>query len=309
MADTCTVSGTLLAPDGSPLVNATVVFERSPKRVYPASPDTIAPHTVRTQTNGSGAVSVDLVPAEYKVSTQGSSYPAFSIVVPDESTANLADIQDAMPEPYITQAQAIVAQAESARDDAQALYGDLSAVNQAKIDAQNAASSAEALYGDLDAVNQAVTAAEGYADSCELWRDQAVTAAATAVQAAGEVQQETLLTAGMAEALGQIGVIGRSVETLRKRALAQGEVTIDNADAGGWLIPAGNTVAVTLPYELIDTDYAVAAEIILAEPGVAHAGQVVVTERAVNGFTLRVTGAARNIVVRWTLLNPRQLYQ
>lgn len=118
-----------------------------------------------------------------------------------------------------------------------------------------------------------------------------------------------LLTAGMAEALGQIGVIGRSVETLRKRALAQGEVTIDNADAGGWLIPAGNTVAVTLPYELIDTDYAVAAEIILAEPGVAHAGQVVVTERAVNGFTLRVTGAARNIVVRWTVLNPRQLYQ
>lgn len=146
-------------------------------------------------------------------------------------------------------------------------------------------------------------------DSYELWRDQAVTAAATAVQAAGEVQQETLLTAGMAEALGQIGVIGRSVETLRKRALAQGEVTIDNADAGGWLIPAGNTVVVTLPYELIDTDYAVAAEIILAEPGVAHAGQVVVTDRAVNGFTLRVTGAARNIVVRWTLLNPRQLYQ
>lgn len=172
MVDTCTVTGTIIAPDGRALPSVVVYFRRNPQKYYPANSHTVSPNTIRAIADENGNISVNLVPAEYKVTTQKSDFPAFTIVVPDKSSANLADIQDDIAEPYKTQAQQLVNQVTTARDEAvaaqqsaQSLYSDLAAVNQAKIDAQNAASAAKALYGDLDAVNQAVTDAKGYAVS------------------------------------------------------------------------------------------------------------------------------------------------
>lgn len=73
----------------------------------------------------------------------------------------------------------------------------------------------------------------------------------------------------------------------------------------GWTTTAPPTVAVGWAEPLPSADYAVAIEV-LAATDPAAVGTVQATLRATNGFTLRQTGSADNVHVRWTVLAPPQ---
>lgn len=73
---------------------------------------------------------------------------------------------------------------------------------------------------------------------------------------------------------------------------------IQSVDA--WVSSFTPSVLVALPQALPDTNYAVAVAL-EAATNVAAVGEVVVYDKAVNGFKIRHTGSADNVRVRWTV--------
>ncbi len=73
--------------------------------------------------------------------------------------------------------------------------------------------------------------------------------------------------------------------------------------ASSWFTNSSPFVTVAFPEILPNTDYNVAIEIESATD-VAAVGVVQAYDRARNGFKVRITGSADNVVLRWTLLNP-----
>lgn len=73
----------------------------------------------------------------------------------------------------------------------------------------------------------------------------------------------------------------------------------------GWTTSAPPTAVVGWAEPLPSADYAVAIEVIAATDPAA-VGTVQAVDRATNGFTLRQTGSADNVHLRWTVLAPQQ---
>lgn len=154
MVDTCHVTGTLIAPDGSPLPRVAAMFQRLPERAFVAGDSTAMPHVVRHVTSETGAVSVHLVPGPYLVRLQGASYPPFRIDVPDEPTANLADIQDDILQPPPSRIIEAVDEAKEARDEAVGAKG---AAEEAAARAEAARAAARTIFPDTAAGLAATT--------------------------------------------------------------------------------------------------------------------------------------------------------
>jgi len=110
----CTVTGTLRNAQGIALVSSKVVFERS--GVFGQSGAVVMPTRVEAVSDEQGEIEVNLYPGTYSASAIGLSGPTkFAVGVPEELTADLADIIDQIP--AIT--PSLVTQAVAARDAAE----------------------------------------------------------------------------------------------------------------------------------------------------------------------------------------------
>lgn len=139
MVDTCLVTGTIVAPDGTPLRRTAILFQRTPKLPFIADDASAFPAPVTVRTDADGFVEVDLIPGSYLVKPWYSTYEPFRIVVPDEPAARLEDIQFSDPPPPLTDAELAVLQARAARDEArEARDGAEGARNEAQVAAQEA---------------------------------------------------------------------------------------------------------------------------------------------------------------------------
>ena len=114
-----------------------------------------------------------------------------------------------------------------------------------------------------------------------------------------------LITAGLAHAIDGIGVLGKEIENIRLRVLMTGQVTITNANTGQphWLMTTALTTNVSLPYSLPNANYTVLVEIEDADFK-ERVGEIKISSKAVNGFTITVTGNTNNIDLRWTVVDP-----
>lgn len=92
---TCTVSGLVYAPDGTPLQNTLVVFKGAD--VVPEYDKVAVPVSVTVTTDETGALEVDLYPGSYECMARASAEAyQFSIAVPNQATADLEDLIDGM---------------------------------------------------------------------------------------------------------------------------------------------------------------------------------------------------------------------
>lgn len=149
MVDTCHVTGSVVLPDGSSASVVTLTFQRSPWLVAPTEGASVLPSNVTVDTDSSGALSVNLVPGSYKVRAQADPdvvYPAFTIIVPDETATNLEDIILPLPPKLDDAAQAIV-DARAALEEAQTARSEL-------------AEALPTILETLEKANEAIPAAE-----------------------------------------------------------------------------------------------------------------------------------------------------
>lgn len=140
MVDTCLVTGTIVAPDGTPVRRTAILFQRTPKLPFVADDASAFPAPVTARTDANGSVEVELIPGTYLVKPWYSTYEPFRIVVPDEPAARLEDIQFSDPPPPLTDAELAVLQAREARDEAREARDEAEV---ARGDAQAAAQEAE----------------------------------------------------------------------------------------------------------------------------------------------------------------------
>ena len=114
-----------------------------------------------------------------------------------------------------------------------------------------------------------------------------------------------LITAGLAHAIDGIGVLGKEIENIRLRVLMTGQVTITNANTGQphWLMTTALTSNVTLPRNLPNANYTVLVEVEDADFK-ERVGEIKISSKAINGFTITVTGNTNNIDLRWTVVDP-----
>lgn len=114
-----------------------------------------------------------------------------------------------------------------------------------------------------------------------------------------------LITAGLAHAIDGIGVLGKEIENIRLRVLMTGQVTITNANTGQphWLMTTALTSNVTLSRNLPNANYTVLVEVEDADDK-DRVGEIKISSKAINGFTITVTGNTNNIDLRWTVVDP-----
>ena len=113
------------------------------------------------------------------------------------------------------------------------------------------------------------------------------------------------LAAGLAHAIDGIGVLGKEIENIRLRVLMTGQVTITNANTGQphWLMTTALTSNVTLSRNLPNANYTVLVEVEDADDK-DRVGEIKISSKAINGFTITVTGNTNNIDLRWTVVDP-----
>lgn len=114
----CVVSGTLVAPDGSPLPEVQVQFLPAPVAVRGRSAQSLAPRPVAVKTDAAAALNVSLAPGVYSVRTRepgGREYDPYLIEVPARDSAELVEIMQNLPAP-----QSVYDAAASARTAANA---------------------------------------------------------------------------------------------------------------------------------------------------------------------------------------------
>ena len=114
-----------------------------------------------------------------------------------------------------------------------------------------------------------------------------------------------LITAGLAHAIDGTGVLGKEIENIRLRVLMTGQVTITNANTGQphWLMTTALTSNVTLSRNLPNANYTVFVEVEDADDK-DRVGEIKISSKAINGFTITVTGNTNNIDLRWTVVDP-----
>lgn len=101
MPNICTVTGTLAAPDGSPIPFAVATITPAPILPRARNLSVTVPSPVTVTADVAGQVSVDLTSGTYsvRVTRDGRDYPGFLFEVPREAAANLADITFHLPPP------------------------------------------------------------------------------------------------------------------------------------------------------------------------------------------------------------------
>jgi len=114
-----------------------------------------------------------------------------------------------------------------------------------------------------------------------------------------------LIAAGLAVAIDGIGVLDKDIQNIKDRVLMTGQVTITNGNTGNahWLMTTALTANVPLPYSLPNANYTVLVEVEDADFK-ERVGAIVISSKAVNGFTITVTGNTNNIDLRWTVVDP-----
>ncbi len=98
---TCTITGTAGLPDGTVYANARFRFYRLPQSVVSQDGRAVVPKTITVQSNGSGAVSFDLLPGNY-VGTEAATDTSFNFVVPEAASADWTDCLDAAAAPLVS---------------------------------------------------------------------------------------------------------------------------------------------------------------------------------------------------------------
>lgn len=86
---TCRVTGTVTAPDNTPLANTLIIFNSLTTQVVQSQ--VIGQTLISTQTNASGALDVVLTQGQYLQVTIGTSAP-FTVIVPGQSTVSWSDL-------------------------------------------------------------------------------------------------------------------------------------------------------------------------------------------------------------------------
>ncbi len=102
---TCTITGVAGLPDGTIFAGASFQFTRMPTRTVGYSGRVVVPVSTTATSDGSGAVSFELVPGTYQVLELGNNIK-FIMNVPDASTANFVDCVEAatvVPTPSMVQ--------------------------------------------------------------------------------------------------------------------------------------------------------------------------------------------------------------
>ena len=94
MPQTCTVTGTITAPDGTAIAGAVVAFIPAPIAARPRPPAVVVPQAVEVVANSSGVITADLTTGTYSVRVRDAIkfFPGFLVVVPDAETALLENI-------------------------------------------------------------------------------------------------------------------------------------------------------------------------------------------------------------------------
>jgi hypothetical protein len=150
----------------------------------------------------------------------------------------------------------------------------------------------------LTAAGTKATEAASSAGAAALARD----AALAGLGAADQSLAQALLAYGVSEAIDLAGQAIKGVDRLKGYFVQSGTVTITQSAS----IAVDRTyasAAVVLPRPYQDAGYQVVAEIESAVPAAAFAGQVTVSNRAVNGFSLSISGSATSAVVRWKTIH------
>ena len=118
----CTVSGTLVAPDGSPMPDVSLQFRPAPLAVRTGGVVTQVPLPVGIRTDASAGLSVSLAPGVYTVRARqddGREFQPFLVDVPLKPAADLATILAHLPTPQtVFDAAASARTAERAAADA-----------------------------------------------------------------------------------------------------------------------------------------------------------------------------------------------
>ena len=94
-AHLCIVSGTLVAPDGSPMPDVNVRFLPAPVAMRAVDSRILAPRPVTVTADAEARISVQLAPGVYSVRTReaaGREYDPYLIEVPARETAELSEI-------------------------------------------------------------------------------------------------------------------------------------------------------------------------------------------------------------------------
>jgi hypothetical protein len=137
-----------------------------------------------------------------------------------------------------------------------------------------------------------------------------VSATQSVANAPASLQQDNSNTVAWEHALALIGVLGMEIANIKNRILAQGVVTITQALPTNNYVTTYPSQSISFANALPSNAYEIDVEVEYAELGTgnsvspAFAGVVQATSKAVNGFTLSMSGSATSARVRWTLLNP-----
>ena len=130
-----------------------------------------------------------------------------------------------------------------------------------------------------------------------------------ACEDASESNKGVTVYAGNAKALAGTDTASAmtpaDVKTVVVRVLMTGQVTITNANTGQphWLMTTALTANVSLPYSLPNANYTVLVEVEDADDK-DRVGEIKISSKAINGFTITVTGNTNNIDLRWTVVDP-----
>jgi hypothetical protein len=124
---------------------------------------------------------------------------------------------------------------------------------------------------------------------------------------------------GVHFAIDQAGLAQKRINDTQTASLT-GTVTISSVWPGNdWVTRVSYpTAAVTFPRSMLSTNYTIDIEVVDASVYIgrnstsptaashvhaAHAGEIIVSNRATNGFTLNMTGTAATATVRWRISN------
>jgi hypothetical protein len=233
----------------------------------------------------------------------------------------------ALPD-FVTEANALAADvnakqaataASAASVDATIAAATASATATATTKAGEAAASAVAAETARAGAEAAKSGADAAKASAEAMYDGASTKAAEAAASAGAASQarddalaglgavdqslaQALLAYGVAEAIDLAGQAVKGVDRVRGYFVQSGAVTIAQS-ASAAVDRTFASAAVVLPKAYQDAGYQVVAEIESAVPAIGFAGQVAVSNRAVNGFSLSISGSATGAVIRWKTIH------
>lgn len=131
------------------------------------------------------------------------------------------------------------------------------------------------------------------------------------VNAVDQAQTNTQLTYGLDFAIDQAGIANKRIDADQTHRQQNGTATFTQS-ASTDLVRTYASAAVTLAKPFDGVDYQVIAEVVSAKPNSAatesatlacFAGDVVVSNRATNGFTLSITGSAVAATVRWRVVS------